>query len=200
MVTLTAPGYVPDPDRWNGTAAHRFNRLMVDIRSAFAARSVGRAAPPIEYVRKAEMQARGLVHYHVLAVEWGWLPVEVLRALAVKHGFGPRVQLERPRSVGAMSAYFVKSYLAKQGPPLPLGMRAIVYSQGWPKVYRERSADPVVLRRRVDDMGDHESWESWSEVADRLGAARPAFRSRRAGQGTGPKPWERWTADTWSGP
>jgi hypothetical protein len=193
---------VPDRDEWNRTAAHRFNRFMRDVRIAMVGAAAPRGAPAhaarIEYVRKAELQARGLLHYHVLAVEWGWLPWEVLQSLARKHGFG-RTEVQRPKSVGAMSAYFVKHYLAKDGAALPVGLRAIVYSQGWPTVYRERSPDPVVVRRRVDWLGARESVESWSEVADRLGSPRRALPRRATGHRRVPV-WEHWSADTWRGP
>lgn len=123
----------------------------------------GAASARLEFVRKAEMQERGLIHYHVLIVEWDWIDIETVRLLAIRHGFGPRLQLQRPRSAFGMAAYFAKRYLAKtDGLPLPPGVRAIVYSQGWPSpLFEGPTDDPVVARPIMPG-------ESWWDFAGRM--------------------------------
>jgi hypothetical protein len=170
VLTLTPPGLVEDVDGWNATARHRFNRFVRDVRAAMDREPVGRESTRLDFVCKAEMQKRGLVHFHALFVAWDWLDIEIVRLIAIRHGFGPGLELRRARSQFGVAGYFAKFYLAKvDGPALPRGMRAIVYSQGWPKVYRAPSADPVVAALRGGLAASGEWYrESWAEYADRV--------------------------------
>jgi len=107
LLTLTAPGAASL--RWNELAALRLNRFITALRRRFPGAS-------IDYWKVGEYQERGLVHYHIVMRGLRFLPHEVLRSLAVRTGFGPRVGVMHPDpskgGVRGLLGYYGK-YLVK---------------------------------------------------------------------------------------
>lgn len=126
LVTLTAPG---DASAWvwNRTASTSWNKFITYLRRAFPGARVS-------FWKVGELQERGAVHYHVVVRGLKWLPVEVLRSLAVSSGFGPWVWVGRPRKVKGG----VKGLLGYYGKYMVKGSRAwystqhvVTHAQDW---------------------------------------------------------------------
>lgn len=92
---------------WNGRAASNFNRFKQSLERRVKAR--------LEHFRATEPQDRGALHYHVL-VRFDRPVVlrrSMVRALAIKHGFGHEIDvqdvLEERRTPAYLSKYVSKS-------------------------------------------------------------------------------------------
>jgi len=140
LVTLTAPGDAVAWE-WNGRIPACWNAFMTYLRRAFP-------GARISFWKVGELQRRGAVHYHVVLRGLRWLPVEVLRHVAVQVGFGPWVWVRRPRrSLGG-----VKGLLGYYGKYMVKGTRVwwsrqhvVTHSRdwrtGWVQHYRLVRAD-----------------------------------------------------------
>jgi hypothetical protein len=89
---------------WNADAATCWNRL----RTGLARESGG-----LRFFRAAEVQKRGLLHYHVI-VKWAKpVPLHRIHALATDAGFGCVIDL-RPIDPGSTwSQHYVSKYVTK---------------------------------------------------------------------------------------
>ncbi len=117
-----------DLAEWNGCLTKRMNRLLSAIRRGEASPRVrGRRAPvDLEYFQAREVQRRGALHVHVVLIPAASKPVQldrkVLKQLAMSHGFGHEVDVERvgtskhggskARSPGRVAGYLSK-YVTK---------------------------------------------------------------------------------------
>lgn len=101
--------------RWNASAGGRWNRLVQDLR-----RELG---DKVEYFAAKEVQRRGALHFHVLVRSSDGRPVAlsggVLRALAIRHGFGHSVDVQpvAPNHAAYVSKYVSKSADARHRVP-----------------------------------------------------------------------------------
>ena len=132
LLTLTAPGNASPT--WNERAPLRLNRFMTALRRKFP-------AARIDYWKVGEYQERGLIHYHLMTRGLRFLPHEVLRSLAVRTGFGPRVGVMHPdHRKGGM-----KGLLGYYGKYLMKGIRAwdepsrvVTQSRSWALTWKPR--------------------------------------------------------------
>jgi hypothetical protein len=83
----------------------------------------------LEFFRVAEVQERGVIHYHVAVRGASFLPVEQLQKMATAAGFG-YVWVTAPRKVAYPARYMAK-YLLKDVEKLPAGIRVWSCSAGW---------------------------------------------------------------------
>ena len=124
-VLLTAPADVT-PD-WNSGVSARWNHFVTILRRAYP-------GARLEFWRVAELQERGLVHFHFILRGLRFLPAARLRRLAVQAGFGSFVGVRRPRDYpgGVRSAgyyfgkYLLKAYSANVGVT-----KLVTCSYGW---------------------------------------------------------------------
>jgi hypothetical protein len=136
LLTLTAPGDATAP--WNDLAALRLNRFITSLRRVFP-------GARIDYWKVGEYQERGLIHYHLMTRGLRFLPHEVMRSLAVRTGFGPRVGVMHPEvnkgGMRGLLGYYGK-YLVKGMLVWDERSRVVTQSRRWaltwkPKVRRE---------------------------------------------------------------
>lgn len=137
FVTLTAPSWRPHflPDgracrctgsgrsrrpsadlaEWNASSGARWHRLMQDLR-----RLLGE---DVQYFKGAEVQRRGALHFHVLLRDPAGRPLLLstgqLRALAIKHGFGHSVDVQRLEVGHATYAAKYASKASSERPDVP---------------------------------------------------------------------------------
>lgn len=129
FVTLTAPGTggglttAEAIEAWNVGAAKRWNHFITLLRRKYP-------AARIEFFRVGELQSRGAIHYHNAIAGLEWLPVAVLRRLAVQAGFGKIVDVRRLRNISGGCAYFAK-YMLKDSELWPSGRRVWSCSKHW---------------------------------------------------------------------
>lgn len=173
MLTVTAPGRLPGGygtwDEWNATVPNRFARLMRVLR---------RWMPDVEYARVLELQARGALHVHALVVGWRWADLEMVRALVVAAGFGPRFEIAEVRDERGLARYLASKYLVKSHETLGRRYRVVQCSRGFPRT--RASADDVTWARAlnvVDPPAVLRGGESWWDWAERMGA-ETVFDSR----------------------
>lgn len=90
---------------WNGAAVHNWNRLHQALER--------RLGVTIKYFKAVEVQKRGALHLHVLIrVESPCeIRVSAVRALAIRHGFGHSVDLQKVTDNRA--AWYVSKYVTK---------------------------------------------------------------------------------------
>lgn len=173
---LTAPGVgaLPDSraiDAWNDQERvcwQKFLRLMRDHYADFHVVSV------------LEVQERGALHRHVLAVTAAFVNMEIFRSCATAAGYGPRVQLQsaarrmRTGTRGAVS--YLTKYITKAMTGFELGARPpITYSWTWTRIAKEekrRSDRRLVLASKAGRQqwvlsGDYEAWVSGREPEER---------------------------------
>jgi len=157
FLTVTAPGVFTSAlgaaddsaiERWNGTSARCWRRLVALLRGVFPLER-------IEYVRVSEFQRRGAVHFHALVL-MPYLPKEEFHRLAVEAGFGTSARIEGVRSVSGVARYLTK-YLLKSvlGDGHASGAHPVSSSHGWGEgvwrtSYDWRSETP---RPRLDPRG-----------------------------------------------
>jgi hypothetical protein len=167
FLTVTAPAEVGSVPAWNESCPRRF---------AAALRVLRRRAPGLEYVRVLEMQEkRGkrtgqwLLHVHAVVTGWEFVPADILRAVFMSQGFGPRFDIGAVRTGGGIAGYVASRYLAKSRLDLGGAYRVVQYSRGWPSgedpddvIWRRamNAVDPVVVIR------DGESWWDWAGRQD----------------------------------
>lgn len=128
--------------KWNGASGKAFNRLMQDLR-----RLPG--LDDVVYVKAAEVQRRGALHFHVILRRraGGVLAMDLERvgALAIEHGFGHEVDLQKvePRHGAYIAKYAAKA--ANQRPDVPwCGRRRKVVT---------------VLDEHTGELVDHHMWQ-----------------------------------------
>jgi hypothetical protein len=157
LVTLTAPGTAKSWE-WNRTAATRWNAFMTYLRRAFP-------GAQIAFWKIGERQERGHVHYHIVLRGLRWLPVEVLRALALRAGFGPWVwvgRADRKRGgIRGLLGYYGK-YMVKGTRLWWLKQHVVTHSQDWRTGWRQRRAGYLV-RADGSRVGQ---WEYCTSEAD----------------------------------
>lgn len=142
MLTLTEPS----TPRTFGEHSEAYGRFMRDLR-------VLQGCTKLTYLGVREFQKRGAVHTHTVLPGWRFVPIETLRALAVAHGFGARINITTKTVTAAggaegvtnLAAYLSKglgTYLRKNAEAseaeyaravelLPVGARLVVHSQDW---------------------------------------------------------------------
>lgn len=149
FLTLTAPGevvhYLPNGSpcpctpaergddwlgRWNADAAARWNRFLWELSRKIGANVVvtgedgrQRELQGLVYFRAAEVQRRGALHYHVMLKRRDGRPLRLskalVRRLAIKHGFGHSVDLQRlePGHANYVAKYVSKSASSRMDAP-----------------------------------------------------------------------------------
>lgn len=174
FLTVTAPGIVEGPEAWNRSAPRRFAALMRDLRAEMAALAPeARAAAPVEYARVLEMQQRGLLHVHAIVTDWRRVPIEQVRLLAVRHGFGPWFEVKPVKDLHAVAGYVASKYLTKSRGDIGRGYRVVQYSQGWAgpwKVATDEGHDAGVWAAALElvdptvaVLPDGMSWSRWAD-------------------------------------
>jgi hypothetical protein len=132
LLTLTAPGDASRP--WNDLAPLRLNRFMTALRRVFA-------GARIDYWKVGEYQERGLIHYHLMTRGLRFLPHEVMRSLAVRTGFGPRVGVMHPEvnkgGMRGLLGYYGK-YLVKGMLVWEERSRVVTQSRQWASTWKPR--------------------------------------------------------------
>lgn len=173
MLTLTAPGsdVLDSADAvvaWNAGVGRRWEAVC---------RGLMWHLPGLEFARVFELQKRGAAHVHAVVRSSARVTPARVRKLALAAGFGPKVQWEAVRSVGAASRYLAK-YLVKGGVRFPRGSRVLAFSRQWslspyipPSAEGEFYAGPAL----------GQSWADWAEWGVRRpGPDELAERSRRS--------------------
>jgi hypothetical protein len=142
MFTLTAPGGDLDCDEWNPDAPRRWDRFRRSVSDLipdvlpYSARDDRRRSPA--FWKVGEFQRRGALHFHGLFRGLPFLPVELVRAAAVRAGFGPRLEWHAPRDVAGLGRYYSK-YVLKDVEQWPRGHRVVTYSRDWARGWKGRS-------------------------------------------------------------
>lgn len=106
---------------WNASAAARFNRFLQELSRkmdadiiTFDAEGKKSRVRGLTYFKAAEVQRRGALHYHVMIKRLDGKPSRLSRALlrriAVRHGFGHSVDVQR---LEPGHAQYVAKYVAK---------------------------------------------------------------------------------------
>lgn len=170
FVTLTAPGESPHrmPDgrrcpctpaggvvlsTWNASLGRRWNLFVTDLR---------RLLGEVEYFRAVEPQRRGALHVHALLRRRDGRPLRVsvseVRRLALRHGFGHSVDVQRleARHAGYAAKYVSKAADGRAAVPW-LGWR----SRGGTWLDRRTGELVVVERKRVRSfVPTYRTWTS----------------------------------------
>ncbi|MCR6703402.1 MAG: hypothetical protein NVV66_01450 [Cellulomonas sp.] len=168
---------------WNATLGKRWNRFVQDLAREVGAvvvmfdeRGRRRTRLALRYFKAAEVQKRGALHLHVLVRREDGAPLvvrkRVLRALAIKHGFGHSVDVQ-PVETGHAS--YVAKYVAKSADEretVPWRAR---------KWVRPKGRDVVLVRGTMWDRGTGE------ELGPPLMAesAHPTYRTWSASRAWG---------------
>jgi len=136
MLTLTAPGGALDVEAWNQGASRMWSSFLLALRKKFGGTS-------LSYWKVGELQKRGAIHYHVLLRGLVFLPVELLRSLAMASGFGSWVWVGRPdvRKGGmqGLLGYFGK-YLTKGMTMWQSVQHVVTHSHDWRVEWRQHRA------------------------------------------------------------
>lgn len=153
----TPPGGV-DLATWNATAVARWNRLLRDLGRAIGAhtweyverevldkysgtydtRRYRREVSHLSYFRGTEPQKRGALHFHVMLRRTDGQPLQLraatLRRLAIKHGFGHSVDVQRlePGHAAYVAKYVAKSADDRSGVRWPSVVTRRRRSTRWP--------------------------------------------------------------------
>lgn len=184
FLTLTAPGavehYAPDGSlcgctpvggadlaEWNARASLRWNNFVRDLSRALGADYFvdGRRRQGVTYFRAAEVQRRGALHYHVLLRRVDGRPVQVskstVRALAIRHGFGHSVDVQRlePGHASYVAKYVAKSADERRDVPWRLWRT--------PRGFRQDAETGLWVNPRTGEVRDPElvtspSFRTWS--------------------------------------
>jgi hypothetical protein len=101
--------------------AERFNRMMVSVRRRWS----------FVYFRVVEEQRRGAPHYHLLVATRSYMPVQELRALAVRAGLGSNVDILAVRSHKAAARYVTKYVTKDAGGFVPARFRFYTRSRAF---------------------------------------------------------------------
>ena len=184
---------------WNASLTKRTNRLLSAIKRGEASPKVRgqRAAVALEYFQAREVQRRGALHDHVVLVPVAnksrQLDRRMLKRLAMSHGFGHEVDLERigtskhggskarspGRVAGYVSKYVTKAADLRGAVPWPCqayGRRQAAFrtwtrSQGWGVTMRDiREAAREAAQAASLDL----SRECYAKVAPETVIARVA--------------------------
>lgn len=183
LVTLTAPGDV-EVEAWNESAAKCWNTFITYLRRTFP-------GAQLEFWKVAELQERGAVHYHIVLRGLRWLPVEILRALAVSAGFGRWVWIGRPErrrgGVKGLLGYYGK-YMVKGTRFWELKQHVSTHSRDWRQGWVQHGSSAV---------GASSSWSYCACELDAyviLKAREAVIEGQQRGQ-VGPSPsWRLLTA------
>jgi hypothetical protein len=152
----------------------------------------------VSYVKVAEYQRRGLLHFHGLIAGIRWVDLDWLKDLAQRHGFGPRLEFHAPRgSHRALVGYFTK-YLLKgvtDFAPDELAnhvMHVTTSSHGWAPDWlpRRRPVEPspwrwVQIAEWWRDYGRQEYLAARPELAEWARARAPGDNGAAAPGETG---------------
>jgi hypothetical protein len=101
---------------WNGEQGTRWNRFMQALRRS------GLLGPDLQYGRAVETQQRGALHEHVLvrsSVVVRSTPqlLAEVRSLAIEHGYGHEVRIDRPAvsedGRARLAAWYAAKYVSK---------------------------------------------------------------------------------------
>jgi hypothetical protein len=153
-----------DLAEWNASLTKRMNRLLEAMRRGEASPMVGGRRRPVgfDYLQGRELQERGALHVHAVLIPRGRAPLQfdrkALRELAMRHGFGHELKLERigtsghggskAKSPGRVAGY-VSKYVSKAADErgrapwasLPrrrqAPYRTWTRSRGWPRSMKE---------------------------------------------------------------
>jgi hypothetical protein len=144
MFTLTAPGGDLDCDEWNADAARRWNGFRIAITRLAESAAVrrtrslpsARRSPP--FWKVGEFQQRGALHFHGLFRGLPFVHVELVRASAVRAGFGPRLEWHAPHNLAGLGRYYSK-YVLKDVEQWPRGHRVVTCSRDWAVGWKGRS-------------------------------------------------------------
>lgn len=136
VFTLTAPGRVEDIAQWNLTSTERFSAFLEELRRTFVGKT-------IDYWKVTEYQRRGLIHFHGIIAGLAWVDLDWLKRLAVKHGFGPRLEFHAPtgglkRLCGYYTKYVLKNATTEVPEHAPLRLHVVTSSHGWAPDWRHR--------------------------------------------------------------
>jgi len=139
LVTLTAPGIAKSWE-WNLEASTRWNAFITYMRRAFP-------GARIAFWKIGERQGRGCVHYHIVLRGLRWLPVEVLRTLALRAGFGYWVWVGRPErkrgGIKGLLGYYGK-YMLKGSRLWWLKQHIVTHSHDWRTGWRQHGRAGLV--------------------------------------------------------
>ncbi len=144
MFTLTAPGGDLDCEAWNLDGSRRWDRFRRSVTDL--ACSVARPSADSSQARRrspafwkvGEFQQRGALHFHGLFRGLPFVPIELVRAAAVRAGFGPRLEWHAPRDVAGLGRYYSK-YVLKDVEQWPRGHRVVTYSRDWSEGWKGRA-------------------------------------------------------------
>lgn len=153
-----------DLAEWNASLTKRMNRFLEAMRRGEASPMVGGRRRPVafDYLQGRELQERGALHVHAVLIPRGRAPLQfdrkALRELAMRHGFGHELKLERigtsrhggskAKSPGRVAGY-VSKYVSKAAnergkapwASLPrrrqAPYRTWTRSRGWPRSMKE---------------------------------------------------------------
>lgn len=205
-----------DLTAWNATAVERWNRFLWSLgrligahqRVIVVSERVDRYTGEIEtverireishltYFRGAEAQKRGALHFHVLLRRDDGKPLRVrrsvLRRLAIRHGFGHSVDVQRlePGHASYVAKYVAKSADDRSGVAWPAqvtrrrrdewgqmqdvrvfqrrpGFRTWVASRTWGRTMgetRQAQAHHVLTLAALPDWSDRLSSVAWSRL------------------------------------
>lgn len=136
MLTLTAPGTTEGHGRWvpEGLPDEVRRRLFADRAECSCHRSLGaglgdwnasagacwnrlrtalaRLYPGIQFLRSAEVQKRGAIHYHVILATREPLELLAVQGKALEAGFGCTLDYA-PITDARRAAYYVSKYVTK---------------------------------------------------------------------------------------
>jgi len=169
VLLLTAPGDAGDPEEWNAGASRRWNHWITALHQEFP-------EADLQYWRVAELQQRGHVHYHVVLRGLRYLPVEVMRSIALRAGFGLWVGIRRPDQYRAglrgLGGYLGKYLLKDAARVLPARARLVTMSQRWLQVWtrvQRRRAEPGRCLLR---FGRIAPWDGFTGPVEALASPR----------------------------
>jgi hypothetical protein len=145
MLTLTAPGGDLDVDEWNPGASQRWDRFRSAVTRLCETPARTSARHPFPLRRRSpafwkvgEFQQRGALHFHGLFRGLPFVPIELVRAAAVRTGFGPRLEWHAPHNLAGLGRYYSK-YVLKDVDQWPRGFRVVTYSRDWAVGWKGRS-------------------------------------------------------------
>ncbi|QIK83526.1 hypothetical protein [Sanguibacter sp. HDW7] len=157
---------------WNATAVARWNRFLRDLGRSIGAheyvvaerdvldkysgtldtKTYKREISHLAYFRGTEAQQRGALHFHVMLRRDDGRPLRVrvsdVRRLAIKHGFGHSVDVQRlePGHAGYVAKYVAKSADDRSGVVWPSTVTRRRRSTTWPTVGEMQ--DVAVFQKR----------------------------------------------------
>lgn len=179
VLTLTAPGKTSSGeewwrdkrkrDRWNASYTERFGAFMDEIRRTL--RQV-----KIDYFKVLEWQKRRLLHSQGLVAGIQYVDLTWLKRVAVKHGFGERLEFREPvggikNLCGYVTKYVLKHTSGEDGTDTGTRLHVATWSHGWA---------PDWAKRRKPKESSGWTWLSELDWWSRYGA--PAYQAEHPGE------------------